>query len=157
MDDVRIRGFEKADARAAARVLYDSVHGATASAYDAAERRAWAPEPPDGPTWLARLSGHTTLVAERAGMVIGFMSLSDDGCIDLAYVAPGDVGTGVGGRLYDAIVAEARRRGLTALRTDASHIARPFFERRGWAVVRRRTVERNGVTLINFLMRGPLA
>ena len=39
-----------------------------------------------------------------------------------------------------------------ARRTHASITARPFFERRGWRVVKEQRVERRGVALTNFVM-----
>ena len=36
--------------------------------------------------------------------------------------------------------------------THASITARPFFERRGWHVVKEQQVERRGVLLTNFVM-----
>ena len=40
--------------------------------------------------------------------------------------------------------------------TEASVTARPFFERRGFRVVRERRVARRGVQLTNFAMEKPL-
>ena len=84
--------------------------------------------------------------------MVGFMSLEPQGRIDLAYVAPRVVGSGVAWRLYQALEAEARRRGLMGLRTEASLSARPFFERQGWQVEAEQEVERDGISLRNFRM-----
>ncbi len=117
------------------------------------------PAPED---WRAQLAGHWGVVAEvpdAAGepAVVGFMTLRADGCVDLAFVAPVGIGQGVGGRLYEVVETEARRRGLERLCAEASRMARPLFERRGWRVVRRQTVERGGVALENFVMEKVLA
>ena len=53
-------------------------------------------------------------------------------------------GRGVASALCDALPA--------ARITHASITARPFFERRGWHVVKEQQVERRGVLLTNFVM-----
>ena len=85
------------------------------------------------------------------------MTLRADGLIDLAFVAPDVAGQGVAKPLYDAIEAEAKGRGLARLHAEASLLARPFFERQGWSVVGRQSVERDGVALTNFVMEKALA
>lgn len=152
MDDISIRRFRDDDAGIAARIFFDAIHLGTQNHYDAAQRRAWAPQVPEDAGWLERLRSQTTLVAERDGRVIGFMTVRADGYIDLAFVAPAFIGTGVARHLYRSIVAEAATMGVRRLHTQASHLARPFFERQGWSVVREQTVSPGGVPMTNFLM-----
>jgi putative acetyltransferase len=66
------------------------------------------------------------------------------------------VGRGVGGLLYEAVEREARGKGLVRLSTEASITARPFFERRGFCIVREQTVSRRGVSMTNFFMEKDL-
>lgn len=152
MMNVHIRRFRESDAAATARVFFDAVHRATRSFYDAAQRQAWAPRIPDTDAWHARIAPQIAYVAERDGVVIGFMTLRTDGHLDLAFVVPEAVGQGVAKALYDAILREALAAGITRLTTEASLMARPFFERQGWTVQCEQTVERDGVTLTRFLM-----
>jgi len=132
------------------------VRRGTRAFYDEAQRRAWAPEVPATASWLERIRAQTALVAERNGVLVGFMTMTAGGYIDLAYVAPRHIGKGVAKALYDAILAEALQEGRTKLRAEASHLARAFFERQGWSVVRRQTVARGGVRMTNFLMEKTL-
>jgi hypothetical protein len=57
--------------------------------------------------------------------------------------------------LYRAVQREARERVIGRIITQASVTARPFFERRGFRVVRERRVARRGVQLTNFAMEKP--
>lgn len=151
-DTAHIRSYRATDAAATARLHYDAVHGGTDAHYDADQRRAWAPAVPETDAWADRLAAQTVFVAERGDRLVGFMTLAADGCIDLAFVAPDCMGRGIAGALYDRIVEAAISQGLTHLTADASHLLRPFLERRGWTVVRQQTVERDGVALTNFAM-----
>ena len=149
---VLIRPYRDDDASATAEIFFDSIRYGTASHYDEVQRQAWAPDIPEPPGWQARLGPQTVFVAERGGSVIGFMSLTRSGCIDLAYMLPDAIGQGVARSLYEQILSTALRDGLTRLYTEASHLALPFFQRQGWRVVKRQTVSRNGVALENFVM-----
>jgi hypothetical protein len=51
--DVRSAG--PGDAEAVAACFHASVHGLTGAHYDARQRAAWAPDPPDVPAWRDRL------------------------------------------------------------------------------------------------------
>jgi len=139
------------------RIFHDAVHEGAAADYDAAQRRAWAPAVPDAAHWADRLAYQTVIVAEAEGAVAGFMTLRADGYLDLAFVAPGLAGQGIGSHLLAAIEAEASRRGLDLLTVQASLSARPLFERRGWRMVRAQTVHPNGVALTNFAMEKRVA
>ena len=157
MADVIIRKLAESDAEAAAGVFYDAVHFGTASHYNDAQGKAWAPAPPEGTGWRDRLMTQHGFVAELDGAIIGFMTLRPDGYIDFAYVAPGHIGQGIAKQLYDRILAQARDIGVTRLTSDASYPARQFFEQQGWSVIKEQTVTRNGVSMTNFAMEKYLA
>ena len=70
----------------------------------------------------------------------------------MAYVRPDRKGDGLASRLHQAILDEARQRGLASLTVQASHIARKFFEKHGWTLVQTQTVRPNGVEMQNHHM-----
>jgi len=156
MQRTTTRRFREEDAPATAALFHASVHGLAKARYDQAQREAWAPQVPETTAWLQRLRGQSAFVAERDGGIVGFMTLRPDGYLDLAFVAPEVARQGIASRLYCAIEGEAAALGHTRLHAEASHLARPFFERQGWRVVREQTVQRNGVALTNFVMEKPL-
>lgn len=110
------------------------------------------PRPPD-PAWFDQRAGdgRTLLVAEDVdGVVVGYTDLEADGHIDHAYCVPEVVGTGVGSMLYRALETEARAQGLTRLYVEASEAARRMYSAKGFTVVRRNDLEREGVAIHNF-------
>lgn len=120
--------------------------------YSPEQVRAWAPALPDPEAWHGRISGRHTLVVESGDEVVGFAELEEDGHLDMFYVRTKAVGRGVGSLLYAALEDRARRLGIGRIFTGASITARPFFGRKGFAVLRQNTVVRNGVELVNFSM-----
>ncbi|SLN22085.1 GNAT family N-acetyltransferase [Pseudooctadecabacter jejudonensis] len=152
-----IRSYEAADAGALAQVFYAAVQIGAAEVFTKAQRDAWAPRPPTAEDWAKRLDRLETVVAHGATGPIGFMSVNlDDGDLDLAFVAPEERGTGVAAALYAVIEGRARSAGLRRLQCHASPMARRFFERAGWTVVRPNPVARRGVVLDNWVMEKQL-
>lgn len=153
-----VRSYAKGDAIPLGRIFHRAVHEGAAVRYSPQECAAWSPHPPASRSWEARLAEAETVVAERGDVAVGFMSLDlGRGYLDLAFVAPEVMGTGVAGLLYAVLEGRARAAGLERIETEASHLAEPFFLRQGWQVVRRQIVERNEVMLSNAVMEKLLA
>lgn len=148
----RIRPARASDAPACWRVFYRAVHEGTGRFYSETEQQAWMPTDQMPDTFVPRLMDHITFVATGLRGVQGFMTMGRDGHIDLAYVLPQVMGRGVAAKLYDRLVQEARALGLPHMDTEASFLARRFFEKRGWQVDARQSVIRNGVAITNFRM-----
>lgn len=148
-----VRRYQHADASACAVLFYRAVHEGAAGAYTEAERAAWVQDVPETAFWDKRLSNDTCFVAEREGAVVGFMTLEGDGFIGLAYVAPEEMGRGTAAALYAALLNEATVKRLKSLTTEASYLAKPFFEKFDWQVILPQKIERNGVAIANFKMR----
>lgn len=151
-----IRPLHPDDAPLAARVFFDAVRESTKEHYTEAQRRAWTGELPGPESWRDRLTGTAGFAAEEGGRLLGFMTINGTGYIDLAFVAPTALGQGVGWRLYCAVEAKARELGASVLTTEASRMARPFFERQGWSVIVEQVVVIRGVGLTNYRMRKAL-
>lgn len=155
--DVTIRSYAEGDAPRLAGIFHRAVHEGAANRYSEAERKAWSPVRPDTRSWQLRLSEAETVVAETDAGPVGFMSLDlSRAYVDLAFVLPEVMGTGVAAALYCVLEGRARAHGLTVLTTEASLLAEPFFLRQGWRVIRRQEVERSGVLLRNAAMEKAL-
>lgn len=134
-----------------------SVHGLAAGHYDAAQRAAWAPQPPDPAHWAARLRPATTLVADEDGVLLGFLAYEARGHIDMLFTSPLAPRRGVATGLYAEAERRLRALGVAELTTEASLVAEPFFARQGFAIVERQCVERGGQRFERALMRKRLA
>ena len=131
----------------------ESVHALGAGQYDAAQLAAWAPRPPDREAWRERLARLRTLVAEERGRLAGFVSCGTNGHVEFLYVAPGLARRGVASALLREIEAELAALGVAELCTEASEVARPFFERHGFTVTEAQDVRRGDVVLRRYAMR----
>lgn len=149
---IRIRNFQATDSDALRQIFYRAIHEGTTEWYTPEQRAAWANAAEAPPDWPQRLGDQMTVVAETDGQISGFMTLGHDGHLDLAFVAPEAMGTGVASALHDRLLDLAAKAGLQVLTTEASHLARRFFLRQGWTELTAQEVELRGVLLANFRM-----
>ena len=139
-----VRPYRPSDCPGLAELFEQTVHGVCGRDYTPRQLDAWADGRVDLAVWDASFRAHTTVVAEWDGVIAGFADLADDGYLDRLYVHKDLQRRGIATALCDAL-PQARW-------THASLTARPFFERRGWRVIRQQQVERHGVKLTNFVM-----
>ena len=89
------------------------------------------------------------------GEIVGFADL-DGRYLDRLYVHKEHQRQGVATALAQALEGQAAAQGQVRMTTHASITARPFFEKRGYRVVKEQQVERKGVLLTNFVMEKTL-
>lgn len=102
------------------------------------------------------------MAGEISGMAVGMQGLADDGAgppvdglchIGAVFVAPGHWAKGLGGRLVDAVLAEARVRGYhhAQLWTHADNDrAHRLYEGRGFTRSNRRKNDDAGETIVHY-------
>lgn len=129
-----------------------AVHELAAADYSTEELEVWAPQDADRGAWERRMESSRGWIFEINGRLGGFITTDAPGHIDLLYVHPDYTRMGVATALLELLVADAGARGITALKTEASRSARPFFEHAGFSVLHAERVERRGVLLERFVM-----
>ncbi|MBB6094240.1 putative acetyltransferase [Povalibacter uvarum] len=154
---MKIRPYRETDTEALALLFTRAVHGLAGRDYDERQLKAWAPQPPDLDFWGTRLTTVRTLVAEENSEPVGFISYEQNGHIDLLYASPQSARQGVASALYRETEALLLSSGIRELFTEASTVARPFFESRGFQVTEEQRVELHGITFRRFGMRKVIA
>jgi putative acetyltransferase len=151
---VIIRDYDRGDAADLADVFFRSVRQVALSDYTAAQVAAWAPERRTAEQMHETASdGRLTLIAaDERDRAVAYIDLEPDGHIDHVYCAPEAAGHGIASQLYDAIEAAAREQGISRLFTEASELARRFFEQKGFALLERQDMVLRGVPIHNYRM-----
>lgn len=145
---MQIRTYQPSDCAALAALFYDTVHTVNARDYTAAQLDAWATGEVDLEVWNRSFLAHCTVVAVEGETIIGFGDIDETGYLDRLYVHRDYQRCGVATAICDRLEPVAPER----IVTHASITAKPFFEQRGYVVVRAQQVERRGVALTNFVM-----
>lgn len=147
--------FNIKDIDAIVTLFYDTVHTVNAKDYSTDQLEAWAPPGEKSmkmATWRDALGQNITYVAKINHQVVGFSDLTHQGHLDRLYVHKDYQGQGIATALMDQLEEQAKSLALFKIETDASITAKPFFERRGYEVVRLQRIERKGVVLSNYKM-----
>ena len=124
------------------------MHTVNANDYTKQQLNAWATGTVDLEAWNRSLTEHFTLVAMENGIITGFGDMDATGYLDRLYVHRDFQGRGIASALCDRLEASVSG----PVTTHASITARPFFEKRGYRVIKEQQVERRGVLLTNFVM-----
>lgn len=145
-----IREYVSGDLEKIIKIFHDTVHKVNINDYTREQVEVWAPDIIDVEMWDKTLSGHHTFVAVRDSVVIGFGDIDVSGYLDRLYVHHDYQRQGVATLICDRL--ESMIDSDMTIITHASITAKPFFENRGYKVVKEQTVERSGIFLKNYIM-----
>ena len=85
-------------------------------------------------------------------IIVGFAEFEPNGHIDCFYVHHEFQGKGVGSALMATIEANAATNKIHRIYSEVSITAKPFFESKGFQVVKQQKVNIRGCELTNFVM-----
>jgi putative acetyltransferase len=148
---LQVRRYTADDCDDTIAIFLAAIREVASRDYSPAEIEAWA-KVEDRAAWAKRRASRPTFLVDHAGRPIGFSDLEPDGHLDMMFVHPAHQGIGVASLLLATVEEEARKLGIGRIFTEASLTARPFFERRGFTVIARQSVEKRGRRLTNFRM-----
>ncbi len=135
-----------------ADLFYSSVHAIDSSAYSEEQKNAWAPFPIDYVIWAKRLELKRPYLLLINEQLAGFIELESDGHIDCAYVSPKFQRNGGATYLLKYVIGRAKKLELKSLYVEASIVAKPLFEKLGFAVKKENRIIRNEIVLCNYSM-----
>ncbi|WP_313150150.1 GNAT family N-acetyltransferase [Lysinibacillus capsici] len=109
------------------QLFYETVHNVNAQDNSQTQLDAWAPlaiQPVNVAAWQKTLRNNKTYVARAHHQIVGFGDMTMEAIRISLYVHKDFQG--------QEIEAHAKKLGLTHICTDASLLASPFFERKGY-------------------------
>lgn len=143
-----IRQYRSSDCKEITKLFYGTVHRVNSADYTKEQLDVWAPEQADLEKWNRSLLEHHSIVAVEDGKITGFGDIDETGYLDRLYVHADCQRRGIATAICDRL-EEIISRDIV---THASITARPFFEKRGYCVVKEQQVERQGILLTNYVM-----
>ncbi|GMN01554.1 GNAT family N-acetyltransferase [Erythrobacter sp. MTPC3] len=157
-----IRDFRSEDAVPVAALTLKAIHEVGAQSYNPEQVAAWAAHHPAPERFTERASAgaHIKVAANADDIAVAYALLEPDGHLDMLYCHPDHTRRGLADELLAECEMKARTLSLTRLYTEASDLARPAFERAGYAMQHRRdfTIGLAGkaVPIHNYAMEKPL-
>lgn len=152
---MKIRKFRDSDINQIVSLFYETVHSVNAQDYSTEQLNAWAPKDEGNAkliNWKDLFSRNITYIAEINDKIVGFSDMTHNGYLDRLYIHKDFQRQGIATSLLNKIESKAREIGLSEIHVGASITAKPFFESCGYHIFKSQTVERRGITLLNFKM-----
>ena len=143
-----IRQYQPTDCKELAELFYNTVHTVNAKDYTKEQLDVWATGTVDLEQWDQSFQEHFTVVALDGKTIIGFGDIDRTGYLDRLYVHMSFQSMGIATAICDRL----EQASPGTITTHASITARPFFEKRGYHVVKSQQVERQGILLTNYVM-----
>ncbi len=149
---MELRKYKSEDCTTLAELFFQTVHTINSKDYTNDQLDAWATGDVDISAWNRSFLNHNTLVAEINTTIVGFGDMDDNGYLDKLFVHKDYQGKGVATAIVNELEQQAVRHGVTLFSTHPSITAKPFFEKRGYRLVRENTAVRCNIVLNNFIM-----
>ncbi len=143
-----IREYRLSDCKKLTELFYNTVHTVNAKDYSKEQLDAWASGRVDLKEWDQSLQEHFSIVAIDDGFIVGFGDIDQTGYLDRLFVHFGYQGKGIATAICNRLESAVQ----VNIVTHVSITARPFFEKRGYRVVKEQQVERQGIFLTNYVM-----
>ncbi len=147
-----IRKYRRGEEAELWQLFFETIRTVNRRDYSEEQVKAWAPDDFDAERWSARIAGIDPYVCVAGHQIVGYADLQPSGLVDHFYVHHEWQNQGIGSRLFRRLEHDAKALGLDRMYAFVSITARPFFEARGFEVVKQQTVEADGVSMTNFHM-----
>lgn len=144
-----LRSYKNSDCKELINLFYSTVHTVNAKDYTREQLDVWAPKNIDLRKWDYSFRKHKTVVAIEDNKIVGFGDIDRSGYLDRLFVDKNYQNQGIATALCEELEASVKGKRIT---THASITAKPFFEHRGYHLIKEQKVLRNGIELINFVM-----
>lgn len=144
-----IRNYKSSDCEQLAELFYQTVHNVNAKDYTQEQLDVWATGNVNLEKWNKSFLEHYTIVAINDEIIVGFGDIDKTGYLDRLFVHKDYQKQGIASIMCNELEQSVKGNKIT---TYASITAKPFFEQRGYKVIREQQVIRNGISLTNYVM-----
>lgn len=143
-----IREYQTTDCKELADLFYNTVHTVNAKDYTKEQLDVWATGEVDSKKWNQLFQEHFSIVAVENGMIVGFGDIDKTGYLDHLFIHSDYQGKEIATAICNQLESAVQEN----IVSHVSITAKTFFEKRGYKIVKEQRVERQGVSLTNFVM-----
>lgn len=143
-----IREYQTSDCKEITELFYNTVHTVNANDYTKEQLSVWATGQVDLEKWNESLQEHFSVVVVDDEIIVGFGNIDNTGYLDRLFVHADYQGKGIATAICNQL-EQAVKGDIT---THASITAKPFFEKRGYKIVKEQQIEQQGIFLTNYVM-----
>lgn len=144
-----LRKYKPDDCKILTELFYNTVHIINAKDYSEEQINAWANGNVNLSKWNSSFLTHYTIVAEIDGIIVGFGDIDKTGYLDRLFIHHNFQHKGIANAICNELEQSVD---TSKIITHVSITAKGFFEQRGYKVITKQQVERQGIFLTNYIM-----
>ena len=144
-----LRKYNTSDCEYLAELFYETVHNVNAKDYTKEQLDVWATGNVNLREWDKSFLEHDTIVAIENEIIVGFGEIDKTGYLDKLFVHKDYQKQGIASAICDELEQSVKQNKIIV---HVSVTAKPFFEQRGYKVIKKQQVIRNGISLTNYVM-----
>jgi putative acetyltransferase len=148
--EINVRQAIERDLDQISTLFYETINTVNSKDYNPEQIKVWSFR--DADFWRKRFAEQYFLVAEKGDQVVGFSSLTTSGYLDFMYVHKDYQRKGIAKKLLMEIEDYGRKFGLQNIHTHVSITAKPFFESKGYTIIRRQRKMHNDIAFVQYAM-----
>lgn len=130
---MKLRRYQSSDCKELTELFYNTVHTVNAKDYTKEQLNVWATGTVDLEKWNQSLQEHYSVVAVEGKIIVGFGDIDKTGYLERLFVHTDYQRKGIATAICDQLEQFVEGN----ITTHASVTARPFFEKRGYKVVKK--------------------
>jgi len=146
---MKIRKYKNTDFDEIAALFYNTVHSINRKDYSQNQVDVWGTGKLAVDTWNKSLLENYSIVAVEDGRIVGFGDIDHTNYLNRLYVHKDFQGSGVATAICDELEKQVNG---SSISVHASITAKPFFEKRGYSVLKEQQVKLSGILLTNYVM-----
>lgn len=147
-----IRKGTKEDIPEMQKLFVETIQSVCANDYDQSQINVWISGARDAERWNNILNEQVVFITEIKDRIVGFSSIKNYNYIDLIYVDKDHQKQGVAYSLSNEMEDIAIQNKQRELTSDVSITAKPFFEKIGFQTIKKQTVLKENISLVNYKM-----
>jgi len=120
--------------------------------YTLEQAECWSSRGSDVDIWKERIIEQYFIINEENNLITGFAALKPDGYLNSMFVHKDYQGRGIASLLLKDVECYANRNDIVGITADVSITAKPFFEKKGYVVLNKQTVD-IGIKMVNYKMK----
>jgi len=149
---MRLRLAIPADLREMQQIYIETIQEVCIQDYNQQQIDEWKSTVKNTSRWENVLKNQLVVIAEKNNKMVGFGTLRDGNYIDFFYIHKNFQRQGIADTILSQLETQARKSGNSYITSDISITAKPFFEKKGFVILKEQINIRNGIELINYKM-----
>lgn len=133
-------------------LFVETINSTCKKDYSKEQINVWTSSVENKEKWISIIRNQYFLIAEINNKIVGYGSLENGNYLDFMYVHKDYLRQGIANLLFENLKKESTKLGFDKLTSDVSKTALPFFETKGFRIIKENKNIMKGVEIINYNM-----